>query len=145
MKLPLVADHTGEPDPVRPANQHNGQRSQHGDGEQRREQNGPQRKPNGNRGQQHRQKQGGQKRGEDRHGQPAHGHHHARKEHGGQHQHRHAEARDGSQPRQRSNEKGSFAGLPGSGAHNAGAPNGERKPFRGKRRFGGKRPAFRAA
>ena len=38
-----------------------------------------------------------------------------------------------------------LSGNAGMASRAAARPDGERKPFRGKRRFGGKRPAARAA
>ncbi|MGE3146669.1 MAG: helicase-related protein, partial [Pseudorhodoplanes sp.] len=139
MKLPVVADHTGQPDPARTAADREPVRSETaGERGGRREHNrGGERHQNGQRNQGNRGHPGAKPNGHKPHrnGEQQHG-----GRHGGQ---QFAEKRDGNHPRQRpqGDEKGGFKGLPGSGA---GAP-GERKPFRGKRRGFGKRPAIRAA
>jgi ATP-dependent RNA helicase RhlE len=128
MKLPVTADHTREPDPVRPANQQGAPRPQAANdrGDRRDSDRGDGRDGNGG---ERRQENGNRHRPAAQ--KPAHGHHHAQK--GGQH--RSGEHRDGSQRPQA--EKGGFHGMPGSNEQ-------ARRPFRGKRRPG-KRPAFRAA
>ncbi|MGD9916258.1 MAG: helicase-related protein, partial [Rhizobiaceae bacterium] len=133
MKLPVVADHTREPDPVRAPGEQPA-RSEADADSGRREHNGrrngrPQgHKPQGQRPHGHGQKQhgrngqpggqpGGQKRPQGQQQRPRDGAQH------------HAEQRGGNQPQRRPVEAGGFAGLPGSGS-------GEGKAFRGRRRGG---------
>ncbi|MBX3578106.1 MAG: DEAD/DEAH box helicase [Rhizobiaceae bacterium] len=129
MKLPVTADHTGQPDPQREPRDPNTVRHADRAGQERPDGN-RQGKPNGKTRNGHRKPEGAKPFGHKQHGKP--GRH---QPHGGQPQ---------AQGKRREDlAAGEFHGLPASGAHR---PEGamrpdHRRPFNKKRRFGGRRPA----
>jgi ATP-dependent RNA helicase RhlE len=132
-RLTVVADHTREPDPQpAPRDSHtvrHADRDWVGQGGQPRTERGaqPHHHANGSNKQAHQHANGS--------GKPAH---HHRKDDGKPAQHH---RKDGGKAAPHH----AAGGKPGQGDQRNARPDGQRKPFRGKRRFGGKRFAQRAA